>query len=434
MSAPLPSRTTRPRFYYGWVIVASLFTINVAVHTSGMFSFGVFLVPMSEELGVSRGGLGLGITARMLASGLTSIVIGRLLDRHGARLLIPVAATVGGVALIGMNWVDSLWQFVALFTLVGLSGVTAPNNLLTSVPIAKWFVRKRARATAFAAAGLGIGGALFAPVHQVLIDSLGWRTTWVISGVLLMAVLVPIGLLFIRRQPEDMGLQPDGDQVQAAAGAAADQPHALETNWTVREAVQTATLWKVLLVYMLIAFAQGGYIAHRIAFWEDRGFGRALITSSFALDAIIFFLSILTAGFILGRYPIRYVGVVAITCQIAGITTALLSSTTGALFLSAVATGLGAGTAMVIQVHIWPTYFGRAFVGSIRGIVLPTTLVGQALGAPVYGFAWAAAGESYLPIFWASSVLMVFAALLLASSRPPHKSAHQSDTLPYSPS
>ena len=420
----LPLR--RSRVFYGWYVVGALFATNFAVHATGMFSFGVFLKPISDDLEVSRGAISWALTVRLLASGVTSLLIGRLLDRHGARLLIPAAASLAGVALLTLGLVEHFWQFFLLFTVVGLSGVTAPGNLLPTVPVAKWFVQKRGRATSFASAGLGIGGTVFAPVHTLLIDSFGWRTAWVASGIILMVIVIPITLAFVRRTPEDMGLRPDGaapfESPQGTERGAAPSPAPAraqdEAAWTVRDALRTATLWKVLFVYMFLAFAMGGFMVHRIPFWEDRGFDRTLIATTFAVDAAVFFVSILTAGFVLERFSPRYVGALAMTGQLTGIVVSILFDTTWALWLSAFAVGAGAGTNAVVQVHIWPTYYGRAFIGSIRGIVLPTTLAGQALGAPFAGYVFDAFG-AYMPAFWTSAALIVTASLLLASSAPP---------------
>ena len=201
----------KPRFFYGWWIVAALFLTNFSVEATAIFSFAVFLKPMSESLGISRGALSWAVAARRLANGVASLWMGRLIDRYGSRVLIIVAAVVAGASAAAVSRVDTIWVLVALLTLVGLSTITMPGNLLTSVPVQKWFVRKRGRATAFAAAGFGIGGMVFALVHQLMIDSIGWRETWVWSGALVVAVVVPVTWLLVRRAPEDMGLRPDGD-------------------------------------------------------------------------------------------------------------------------------------------------------------------------------------------------------------------------------
>src|SRR5690606_12265941 len=94
----------------------------------------------------------------------------------------------------------------------GLAGLGGPGGqLLTQVPLAKWFVRRRGRALAIATAGLGGGTVAAIPVTQWLVDGVGWRDTSLIYGVLVAGLVIPISLVFVRRSPEDLGLYPDGD-------------------------------------------------------------------------------------------------------------------------------------------------------------------------------------------------------------------------------
>lgn len=109
-----------------------------------------------------------------------------------------------------MSRANSPWQVIAVFGLLGMTGLAAPQNMMTSVPVAKWFERKRGLALALAVSGLGIGGVFFLPFTQWLLDSVGWRTTWVIMAVMFMAMAIPLSAIFLRRQPEDMGLEVDG--------------------------------------------------------------------------------------------------------------------------------------------------------------------------------------------------------------------------------
>ena len=411
-----------PRFYYGWIIVGAMFAVNVAVHASANFTFGFFLKPMSEDLGVSREAISWLQTARMFSGGVTAILIGRLLDRHGARLILPAAATVVALAMITMLWTDELWQLVLIFIVIGSAGLAGPGALMTSVPVSKWFIRKRGRATAMAAAGLGVGGFIFAPLHQGLIDSFGWRAAWSISGLILLAIVVPLVLVFIRRTPEDRGLLPDGEPSLGhnPSDTASVATHHGEEQWTVREALRTVTMWKVLTAYMILALAMGGFMVHRAAFWSDRGFDQGVIAWSFSLDSIVFAGAMLLAGFLVERYPVRLVGAGAALFQILGVLITMRFNSTLGLYAAAMAVGLGAGTNGVVQIHIWPTYFGRAHIGAIRGIVVPTALVGMGLSPPLVGRIYDVVG-SYFPAFWMSVALISIAVVLLASAKPPKR-------------
>lgn len=263
-------RNSRPDgIFYGWVIVAVMWLVNFSTMATGSLSFGLFVIPMGGELGMSRGLLGWAVTARQLAAGISSFLVGRLIDRYGPRVLIPVSATIIGIALLAMSRVDSPWQVIAIFGLMGLTGLAAPQNIMTSVPVAKWFDRKKGLALALAVTGLGIGGVFFLPFTQWLLGSVGWRTTWVIMAVMFMAMSVPLSAIFLRRQPEDMGLETDGRRpAPGLAGRAGQAGPAVpeEVSWTVQEAFRTATMWKLLLAFALAGIAQGETSVHRIPY------------------------------------------------------------------------------------------------------------------------------------------------------------------------
>jgi sugar phosphate permease len=176
----------------------------------GGLSFGLFIKPMGDDLGLGRAWFGWAQTARQVTSAVSSPTVGQLIDRFGVRVLLPVASAVSALSLVGLAMLTEGWQMVALFGLMGLAGLTGGASLITSVPIAKWFVRQRGRAMAIATLGTPVGGVIFVPLTQVLIDTTGWRTAWLILAVAGAGLLIPLALIFLRRQPEDMGLLPDG--------------------------------------------------------------------------------------------------------------------------------------------------------------------------------------------------------------------------------
>ena len=123
------------------------------------------------------------------------------------------------------------------------------------------------------------------------------------------------------------------------------------------------------------------------------------------------------------RFPVRFVGAIAMLFQIGGILFSIAFASTFGLFATAVAVGLGAGTSAVVQIHIWPTYYGRRSVGAIRGIVVPTTLIGTGFSPPLVGFIFDSTG-TYIPAFWMGVGLIALAAVLLASAGPPRRPVH----------
>ena len=191
-------------------------------------------------------------------------MVGRLLDRYGSRLFIVAAAAVIGLCLLAISQVNEAWQFFVLFGVIGVTGVTAPNSLVTSVPVAKWFVRLRGRALALSTLGLGVGGVTLVPLTQFLIDEEGWRAAWGIMAIAFMVICIPVAALFLRRQPEDMGLEVDGGPRSAGSrpisntSAARRIAASEEDAWTLADARRESTLWKLMVVFALHGLAQGG--------------------------------------------------------------------------------------------------------------------------------------------------------------------------------
>ena len=177
-----PAARTGGGLFYGWTIVGAFFFLNLVGQASGSLNFGLFVLPMSEELGLSRQLIGWAQTMRLWASGLGGVILGRWLDRYGPRgpMLVAIVVAVGGLLLLA--GAQSAGALFGVMLALGASGWTTPGGgaLIATVPVAKWFVRMRGRATGIVQIGLGIGGVVFLPLTQVLINHYGWRMTWVV--------------------------------------------------------------------------------------------------------------------------------------------------------------------------------------------------------------------------------------------------------------
>ena len=174
----------RPRrLFYGWVIVWVMAATGAVSMAMGSLNFGLFIKPMGDDLGIGRAAFGWAHTARQGASSVTSPGVGWLLDRFGARVMLPAAAVMTGFSMIGLANIDHAWQLVMLFAVMGLVGMSGPGALVTSVPVLKWFVANRGKAIAFMSVGIPVGAMLFVPLTQYLIDSVGWQRAWIILAV-----------------------------------------------------------------------------------------------------------------------------------------------------------------------------------------------------------------------------------------------------------
>ncbi|MBI4306930.1 MAG: MFS transporter, partial [Chloroflexi bacterium] len=366
-------------------------------------------------------------TARQVASSATSPFVGRLIDRFGSRVMLPSAAIFTGASMIGLAYMRGSWQLILAFAVMGLVGMSGPGALVTSVPVLKWFVRDRGKAVAFMSLGIPIGAVIFVPLTQVLIETRGWREAWVILAVIGVGVIAPLAFLFVRRQPEDLGLRPDGAESPPAqpAGNVSVVPGVEEATWTVGEVVRSATFWRLTVVFSMVSLAVGTIALHRIPAFMDRGLDPGLISFATAFDAVCAGASTFSMGFLVRRLPARFLGGAGFIFLASASVLTIYASNFAIMFISMAVFGLGIGGMMFLQNFMWADYFGRRHLGSIRGLVTPITLVVGGAGAPVAGYVRDATG-SYDAIWWAGVVLMAVAALAMVLTLPPKKAVRGS--------
>ena len=411
-------------FYYGWIIVYVMASAGAVSMAMGSLNFGLFVKPMGDDLGFGRAYFGWAQTARQVSSSVTSPTVGWLLDRHGSRVLLPVAATITGTSMILLAYITSEWHLVALFALMGLVGLSGPGALVTSVPVLKWFVRRRGAAVAFVGLGIPVGAMIFVPLTQYFIDIWGWRTAWIVLAILGMGIIVPLALVFVRRRPEDLGLQPDGLPSRAgrdaAAGASDESPEGLETSWTSREAMRTFPFWSLVVVFSMVSLAIGTVSLHRIAAFMDRGLDPGLVALATAFDAVCAGVATFSFGMLVKRVPVRVLGAVGFCFLGTASVMTIYADFVSLMFISMAVFGLGIGGMMFLQNFVFADYFGREYVGSTRGIVAPITLTLGGIGPPLAGYVRDWTG-TYNPVWWAGVGLMFLAALVFLATKAPTK-------------
>ena len=399
--------------------MASAGAVSMAM---GSLNFGLFIKPMGDELGIGRAFFGWAQTARQVSSSVTSPTVGWLLDRFGSRILLPVAAVITGGAMIALAFINSSWQLVALFAVMGLVGMSGPGALVTSVPILKWFVRRRGAAVAFVGLGIPVGAMIFVPLTQYFIDAWGWRTAWIVLAILGISIIVPLSLIFLRRRPEDMDLLPDGLPPRAKTVNAvdtSDEPlEELEISWTARNAMRTLPFWSLVVGFSMVALAIGTVAVHRIAAFMDRGLDPTLVSLATAFDAVCAGVATFAFGMLVRWVSVRILGAIGFCLLGLASVMTIYADYTSLMFVSMAVFGLGIGGMMFLQNFVWADYFGREYVGSIRGVVAPITLTVGGIGPPLAGYVRDWTG-SYNPVWWGGVCLMFLAALVILATTAP---------------
>ncbi len=426
MSAPrvqsLPALWPFKRTYYGWGIVTAAVAMSFAQVPVYGPVLSVFLTPINKELGWSFGEMSLAFAGGSLMGSLLSPVAGLWMDRYGARSSVVAAGLMVTGAMIGLAFVQEVWQFIILFAMGRTAAITG-INLGTSVAVANWFVRSRGRATSFLSIGLRAGQAIvpLAIITPIMLVA-SWRHAYAALAVFTFTLIVVPGWLFIRRRPEDFGLFPDGDPPgDASQSAKGVRPHwSEEVSFTLREARRTSAFWLLTIASMAVAFAQTAVNVHAVTSIVDRGISQAFSGAFVFIMMGVAALSAYGWGALMDAIHVRWATVMATVLSGSAMALIIFVDNLGLAIAFAVLFGLGTGGWTLAQTLLFANYFGRGSLGSIRGL---SQLLGgplSAMGAVVAGYVRDFTG-SYTVSFaiFFGALVMVFIALIFA--KPPKK-------------
>ena len=396
---------------------------SLALFVSGpgqTYTISVFVDPIIEDTGWSRTLVSSLYTAGSLSAAAAMVVVGHLLDRYGARVMLTGVGILFGFAVLWMSRVNNPAELYIGFAALRTFG----QGSLTLIPtalVALWFIRRRGKATAIASLGSATSQATLPPITHLLISQMGWRNAWVTLAFMVWGVLLlPVAAL-VRRNPESVGLRPDGDPtpLQLADQAAVPSTQ-LEADWTLREAAHTPAFWLLLFAGSSQALISTALVFHQVSLFASKGLDASLAAVALSVMALMSLVGIFIAGFLADRFPNRY-----LLASAQGIVTMamlwifVISQPWEALVYGGML-GLGGGFFMTTTTVIWPNYYGRQHLGSIRGVAT-TSMVGfAALGPMPFGLLFDLTGSytisilSFLPLPAACAI-----AALLAS--PPRK-------------
>ncbi len=432
-------------FYYGWVILAlsgvascsSRPLMAVAVLT-------VFVVPMETELGWSRTAVSVAVSLGGVCAVALSPVVGPLIDRYGAGIVVGVSTGIAGLCALGLGSVSQIGFFYLVYV-PGRAVFASPLELGTATSVSNWFIRRRPFALAVNHISQGSGLALMPLVAQAIIGAWSWQTAWYALGVWTLAIGVLPAIMLMARRPEDLGLEADSGARRGAfpAGAAgttgtagasppagvdaparppasAPRPRSAadEVNFTLRQAMAARSFWLMMLFAFAGFIVQAGVSLHQVPHFEDQGIPDSVAVwtaSTFAISQVpASILWSLIAQRMAARFVMPAAGmVVAGGAAVTAYAGDIAAGVAGAFIL-----GFGVGGLHIISRLTWADYFGRLHLGAIRSWGLAAQVAGQALGPTAAGLAvdWT---DTYQGVFIAFGVnLAVVSLLMLSATRP----------------
>ena len=420
MEAPqkLSHIANKAPFFYGWYIVGAAGTSMFVRNAVGSLTLAVFVYPISLELGWSR----TLISGAASLGGILSIAgsppVGWAVDKFGSRIILTIGIIILGISTLSLTWATIPFIFYVSYA-IGRVIFTGPIPIAASVVVARWFIKKRGRATGMLSFCHTGGMIVFPAVASLVIHLHSWQIAWLVLGILVLTIsLIPVALLIVQI-PEDVGLLPDGENPDTREIADSQEQYLDEPIWSLEQAVKTPALWILALSTGFVYFIQAGTNLHLGAYLIDQGLSQGTSNLAIVYSAIGAAAASLIWGWTSEKLPIRYVfGGVGLLMGISiGLFT--LADTRVEAYVYAFLFGAAVGGIIVVPPVAYADYFGRKSLGAIRGLTEPFLALGQAIGSVLSGVIFDITG-TYKGAFILYAFLGLAVTFLLLFASLPH--------------
>ena len=381
--------------YYGWrVVLAACFGVMAGFGSLFVYTFAVFVKPLSAEFGWSREAVSSGFAIAAVTVGLCSPLLGRWIDRFGPRRIILPCMTVFGCGIASLALLHSgVWQFYLTCFGLGVVGNGAAH-LAYSRSISTWFQRRLGLALAFVMVGSGLGAMILPVVAQSIIGRSGWRAAYAALGCIALLLGLPLSWRYIRER----GLL----QPQSAPVA--------HSGMTWQQGLRSFAFWIIVAVLCVSSISMNGAITQMSALLTDRG----ITASGAALSASILggssLLGRVGVGWLLDRFFGARVAFVISLSTASGIFLLARANSFPAGCLAAALIGIGAGGEAAITPYLLTRYFGLRAFSTLYGVTWTFYAAAAAIGPVILGRAFDSTGS------YTSLLVILAAALALAAA------------------
>jgi MFS transporter, OFA family, oxalate/formate antiporter len=367
------------RIYYGWVVViAGTFILSTC--SLALFTFGVFLRPLTMEFGWERGPLSLATSITFVVAGLTGLIAGKICDRYGPRIIATLGGIIMSAGLLLMARVTSLVQVYIYWGLfLGLAQSCCSITILSTIP--RWFVRKRGIAVGIAFAGFGIGSIVFPLLAQILISAYGWQNAVIVLGVIAGVITIPLAQ-FTRKDPAEMKLKPYGESE--------DTEETITGNWneglSITETLRTLPFWIFGTIEFLWLLCQQTVTIHIVSQATDKGIPELVAAGILSMLGGFTIAGMLSMGFISDRLGARKALFLCLGLGTLALIWFIFAGSIWSFYLFATAFGFALGGSKPLDMLVSAELFGVKSLGIILGAVLLCGTMGGAVGPAFAGY------------------------------------------------
>ena len=366
--------------FFGWKIVALAFFLDFCAVGYSFQSFPVVVLELSKEFSLSRFLATLPIPLFMIMSSLFMPYVGKFLDKGEIRSILITGALVYGLSLISLYFVFSYISFMLIFTLPMALGVTMMGNISVSKLISLWFRKYTGRALGIASVGVSFGGFIFPNLTSFLLGDLGltWREAYLLFGILIILINVPVVYLFVVNKPSDINQVPDGEEITD------NSEDASGIDWTIQDLLRDRNFWILSLVFAIQFCSMMGILSHITFFSEGAGWSPswgAFIFSMYAWPAM--FSKVFFGWLVENKIDARLAVSVAVLIQAIATLLMVFVDSPEQMVVLVMIFGFGGGSALPLSNILFNQAYTNKSFGKARGAAQPFISVFQISGTLV---------------------------------------------------
>ncbi len=399
-----------PGIYYGWVVAFGSSLISFVVVGVGFYGMVIMLDALVSERGWNRDDVSAVTTFYWVVTGAVGLLIGRGVDRLGARGFIAAGILLMVTALLWLGRIEASWQIVPAYGLLALGFAMAgaiPNGAI----ITRWFVGYRGRAMTISHTGVSLGGMLLVPLATGWIEVEGLRMALDRMALALVVVGLPTVAFVLRFDPAEHGLVADGGAPKQPLSLAL-QPEAQHEVWSRRAVLRSREFRYLAGSYALILLCQVGYSMHQLSFLRER---LELETAALGVSCVAFgsLFARLVLGPLADRVSKRHLAAGLFLFQAVMIVALTLAEGPVALLAASVGFGFTVGTIFMLQALLVGEIFGLVSFATAMGMQQVVSQVASGFGPLVLGLLATAHGGYAQALYWLAGGAVIAALLVL---------------------
>jgi OFA family oxalate/formate antiporter-like MFS transporter len=407
---------SRLPFYYGWPIVLVAILTQAVTGVGQTYGVSVFNPSLLETLGISLSVLTGTYMIGTLAASLPQPYIGSLMDRFGIRNTSLVIGLALGGACLFFSQVNSTLTLLLGFFLLRLLGQGALSLLAGNMP-AMWFQKKLGTVTGIVSSGFSISMAVIPPFFLYLINRFQWRSAYMILGLLVWAIIIPLMLLIYKNQPADVGQEMDGENA-----ADVDSTEIVEidlVSYSPQQARKTASYWIALVNHALWAMIITAVFFNLLSIFDSLSITPLVAAATYTTYAVASLVTQLLLGPMANKGPLQVLLMASMAFLAGGIAVLTFASTPLLAQAYAVLIGISTGLISLVGGTLLPRYFGRKHLGKLRGAILTAQVAGSSLGPFITGLIFDLTGSFQISLWIFVGLLIPAALASLRAVQPP---------------